>query len=258
MAAIVILTLGWISGVWLAAQSNLPWWAWLISAVLAGLGLLRWRGTAAVRWPLALVICLGLGAARGQLSRPVYDASFVASYADQGVATIVGVVSGEPDVRDTYVNLRVSSETLLQPGQAAPRPVHGDVLISAPPWSDQRGQSAGDAEFHYGDRLSVTGLLVTPPASEDFSYKDFLARQGVYAQLPQAQVTFIGAHQGNPIIGGLLDFKARALNVLAQIFPAPHAALISSILLGVDSGLPADLKEAFSASGTSHVIAVSG
>src|SRR5271157_2959269 len=101
MAAIVILTLGWILGVWLAAQFSLPAWAWLIPAAVAGLGLLRWRRIAAVRLPLALVVCLGLGGVRGQLSRPVYDASFVATYADQGVATIVGVVSSEPDMRDT-------------------------------------------------------------------------------------------------------------------------------------------------------------
>jgi competence protein ComEC len=258
MAPLVILALGWVSGIWAAAQFNWPWWAWLAPATLAGLALARWRRSAWVRWPLALLVCLGLGGVRGRLAQPVYDATFVASYVDQGPVTVVGVVNAEPDVRDPRVNLRLSAETLLQPGQEAPRPVHGDILISAPRSSEERRQTAGDPEYHYGDRLSVTGLLITPPASADFSYQDYLAEEGIYAQLPQAQVTFLAAHRGNPVLEGLLDFKARAGFILGQIFPEPHAALLSSILLGVHTNLPPDVKDAFSATGTSHVIVVSG
>jgi competence protein ComEC len=86
----------------------------------------------------------------------------------------------------------------------------------------------------------------------------YLAHQGVYAQLQEAQVTFLAARQGNWFLQGVYDFKARALAVLAQVFPEPHAALLSGILLGVDSGLPSSLKEAFSATGTSHIITISG
>ncbi len=268
MAFLVILTLGWIAGLWAAAQLHWPWWAppalrtaeWLVLAALAGLGLLAlWRRpTARWRWPLAALICLGLGGARYQASLPVFDANFITAYTDQGVAAVEGVVSAEPDVRDTYVNLQVDAETIFQPGQTAPRPVHGTVLVTAPRYSEERRLAAGDAQFHYGDRLTATGLLATPAESEEFSYKDYLANQGIYAQIQQAQVQFMAPHQGAWLWERLFEFKARARAVLGQIFQEPHASLLTGILLGDDSGMPAELKDDFSATGTSHIIAISG
>ena len=189
MTALIAATLSWLAGVWLAAQVSWPWWAWLMVAGTAGLALARWRQRAAARWPLALLVCLALGGARGRLAQPVYDAGFVGSYVDQGPVTVVGMVSGEPDVRDPRVSLRLSAETLLQPGQDTARQVRGDILISAPRWSEERRQATSDPEYHYGDRLSVTGLLITPPESEDFSYQDYLAGEGIYAELPLHRFT---------------------------------------------------------------------
>jgi competence protein ComEC len=258
MAPIVILTLGWIAGIWVAAQFNWPWWAWFSLALAAGAGLWALRRRPALRWPLLAALCLGLGGARYQASLPVFDADFIATYNGQGVAAIEGVVSAEPDVRDTYVNLQVDVDTILQPGFAAPRPVHGTVLVSAPRYSEERRLAAGNAEFHYGDRLTATGLLFTPTETEEFSYKDYLARQGIYAQIRQAQVQFMAPHQGTWLREKLFDFKARARAVLGQIFAEPHASLLTGILLGDDSGMPAELRDAFSATGTSHIIAISG
>ena len=50
----------------------------------------------------------------------------------------------------------------------------------------------------------------------------------------------------------------RACFVIQQILPEPQASLLSGILLGIDSGLPASVQEDFHATGTSHIIAISG
>jgi competence protein ComEC len=258
MSLILSLTLGWLTGLWAAAQINQPWWAWLILAGLAGGALYFWRTEASLRLPLICAIALGLGGVRYQLAQPVYDKSFLATYNGVGEVALEGVVWDEPDVRDTQTNLRVRVDTLLLPNATAPLTVRGLVLIAAPRFSDSRLQAAGDGEFRYGDRLRVFGTLETPPEFDDFSYKDYLARSGVYSQLRQARVTFVAARQGNPIFQWLFDFKSHALAVLTQIFPEPHASLLSGILLGVDSGISPELKDAFSATGTSHIIAISG
>ena len=260
MGPIVILALGWIAGLWVAAQVHWPWWVWLILAAAAGAGLAAvWRRPAARwRWLLAVLVSLGLGAARYQASLPVFDSNFITAYTDQGVAEVTGLVSAEPDVRDTYVNLQVETEAIRQPGFAAPRPVRGKVLVSAPRYSDERRLATGEPEFHYGDRLIATGDLVTPLESEEFSYKDYLARQGVYGQIRQAQISFIDAHQGRWLPERLFAFKDHARAVLAQIFLEPHAALVTGILLGDDNAMSAELKDAFSATGTSHIFAISG
>ena len=52
--------------------------------------------------------------------------------------------------------------------------------------------------------------------------------------------------------------RAASLAVIARDFPQPQAALLSGILLGVDSGLPRALQDDFRTTGTAHIIAISG
>jgi competence protein ComEC len=40
--------------------------------------------------------------------------------------------------------------------------------------------------------------------------------------------------------------------------PEPQASLLNGILLGDDSGLPADVQDEFRLTGTTHIIAISG
>ncbi|MGB9521571.1 MAG: ComEC/Rec2 family competence protein, partial [Anaerolineales bacterium] len=49
-----------------------------------------------------------------------------------------------------------------------------------------------------------------------------------------------------------------AEQTIKHIFPEPQAALLSGILLGIESGIPKSLQDAFIKSGTAHIIAISG
>jgi competence protein ComEC len=84
----------------------------------------------------------------------------------------------------------------------------------------------------------VTGELETPPIFEGFSYKDYLARQGVYSIIRRPGIELIEARQGSPFWAALYAFKARAQETIAQILPEPYAALLTGILLGVEAGIP--------------------
>jgi competence protein ComEC len=50
---------------------------------------------------------------------------------------------------------------------------------------------------------------------------------------------------------------SRVREVITQIPPEPQASLLNGILLGDDSGLPADVQYEFRATGTTHIIAIS-
>ncbi|MDP2976399.1 MAG: ComEC/Rec2 family competence protein, partial [Anaerolineales bacterium] len=94
--------------------------------------------------------------------------------------------------------------------------------------------------------------------SEDFSYRDYLARQGIHAYMPSAKATLLPFRGGNPILAAIYALKERSLAVIYRIFPDPEASLLAGILLGVETGLPPDLQKAFKDTGTAHIIAISG
>ena len=253
---LAIFVIGWLIGIGLAPLLPQPWWAW---PVLSALGLaaaiiirrdLRWRNLAIT------VVMLGLGAARWVWAQPVYDKTFIATYNDAGEAALEGVVIDEPDLRDTYVNLRIETVSLQPIESENPIQVHGTVLAQVPRFP----------AFNYGDRIRAFGVLESPPVFEDFSYADYLARQGVYSILRRATAEPItNIPIADPLFSlqltvfkPIFALKARALAAIAATFPEPQGSLLSGILLGVESGIPESLKEAFRKTGTSHIVAISG
>jgi len=98
----------------------------------------------------------------------------------------------------------------------------------------------------------------TPPEGEGFSYRDYLQRQGIYVYLPNAEVEIVESGQGNILMGGIFGLKSRAMAVLYQLWPDPEASLLAGILLGIETGIPDHVQQAFRDTGTSHIIAISG
>ena len=259
MTTLVLLCLGWVAGIWAAAQLNQPAWAWLAFGGLAAASLLLLRSEQRLRLPLVCALALGLGAARYETARPpLGDPHFVASYNESGGAILDGVVVADPQSTDGLAALRVEAESIFPAAAAEPIAARGLVQVTTPEQSASRLAATGDARFHYGDRVRVYGALETPPVFEGFSYRDYLARFGVYAQVRQADVSFVTARAGNPAAQALHDFKAYALNVVAHIFPDPAAGLLAGILLGDSSRLSSELQAAFAATNTAHIIAISG
>jgi competence protein ComEC len=78
--------------------------------------------------------------------------------------------------------------------------------------------------------------------------------------MSRPRMTMLARDQGFAPLAWLFAFKARAKNVIAQTLgvPKPQASLLTGILLGDDSGIPKSVQVSFRATGTSHVIAISG
>jgi competence protein ComEC len=194
-----------------------------------------------------LVVLFFAGAARYHFTIPFVDAHYISWYNDREYELLVtGTVVSPPDERDTYTNLRLEVSEINTGDN--PLPVHGLMLARLDPGGD----------WHYGDVLRVRGHLKTPPSGEEFSYADYLARQGMRAYMPDAGATKLPFTGGKPLLRLVYAFKDQALARLYQIFPDPEAALLAGILLGDDNGLPADLQQAYRNTGTAHIIAISG
>jgi hypothetical protein len=98
----------------------------------------------------------------------------------------------------------------------------------------------------------VTGDLETPPTYQDFSCREYLARQHVYSIVSWPRIELLETGQGSPFWSSLYALKTRAVATIAHLLPEPQAALLTGILLGVETGIPKGLYQQFNATGTSH------
>jgi len=244
---LVYLAIAWLAGIAFAKTINLPWQVVPVLGLAAFLGLLLWRDDARVRWGASCALVFALGAGRLLLAVPHLNETSLATYNDAGWVTLEGVVVGEPDEREYYTNLRMQAERLTLP-DGTELEVEGVALVQVERYPQR----------HYGDRVLVTGLLETPPVLEGFSYREYLARQGIHSLVHRAQVTLLAERQANPLLYRLFAFKRYAQSTIASIFPEPQASLLTGILLGIETGIPTDLMDDFSATGTTHIIAISG
>ncbi len=258
------LSLAFLSGVLLAAQVTLSAWQWLgaaglclLAALLKQLFFSRLAFLKVSPSSLLLVFVsltsFFLGAARYQAGQPAIDPFHIAWYNDRAYEVLVtGTLVEPPDYRDTYTNLRLRAEA-IDTG-SGDLPVDGLVLARV--WPNET--------YQYGERVRLRGQLLTPPENEDFSYRDYLAGQGIHAYMTKAEVTRLPSAikwygtAGNPIRHWLYALKERALDNIYILFSDPEASLLAGILLGVDTGLPKDLQQAFKDTGTAHIIAISG
>ncbi len=200
---------------------------------------------------LMAVACLG--AIRLQAEGATITPFHVAWYNDLEKPVIVeGVVAGYPDVRDSYVNLRIASQRIRALDELNFTPVRGELLAKVPAGGDWR----------YGDYLRLQGWLNTPPELEEFSYRLYLERQGIHSLLycspPEDCVLRLGQGKGSPIYSAIYALRERAHTVVKSLFPEPEASLLAGILLGLEGEIPEEVYEAFRNTGTAHIIAISG
>ncbi len=249
------LSLAFLAGIVLASQVSLTYDIWIILAGIFLLLALRPRKPAellrlSTRTYLIIVLSLVsfcLGGLRYQLNLPKIDAFHIAWYNDREYDLLVtGTLDEPPDYRDTYTNLRLNVEAV--DSGSGDLPVKGLLLVRVFP----------NETYEYGERVRLRGKLVTPPEDEEFSYRDYLAQQGIHSYMSRTEVTRLPGNGGHPVRKAIYAFKDKALENIYRIFPDPEASLLAGILLGVDTGLPKDLQQAFKDTGTAHIIAISG
>ncbi|HEY4667242.1 MAG TPA: ComEC/Rec2 family competence protein, partial [Anaerolineales bacterium] len=167
----------WLAGIVVGKAGGLSAWIYLIGA---GLGLASWL--LAQDWLRRMgpaILIFSLGAFRIALAVPVIDDTQLAYHNDELRPVVLnGIVSDFPDVRDRYVGLRVVADSVQYSSTQGALPVTGTALV----------QASRFGSYSYGDRVRATGFLETPQETEEFSYREYLARQGIHSLMEEAAV----------------------------------------------------------------------
>ncbi|MFO7918215.1 MAG: DNA internalization-related competence protein ComEC/Rec2 [Anaerolineae bacterium] len=243
---LVYLTIAWSLGIVLGRQLDLPPTLLAMLTVAGFVGAICYRRTAQERLAVALLMAVLLGGWRYHLAQPRIDEAHLAHYNDDGRLSVVGYISAEPNVRDTYTQLEITA--LRIEDDDAARPVRGRMIATVGHYP----------RYEYGDLLRVTGDLETPPILDTFSYREYLAARGIHSLIHYAAVVPLQETRGSHLLRAMYRAKRGLRATIERILPNPEAGLLSGILLGLSHTLPDDLDAAFRITGLTHIIVISG
>ena len=243
--ALIWLSCAWVAGVFTGFNFNLP-------PLLLACGLLPlpFLFLGKYRKPVILTsLCLFAffgGAFYSYSTLPVDGEHSIGYYNDSGELNIRGMVADEPDARESSTRLRLSDVEIEIDGNW--QEVTGDALLFVPRYP----------EYSYGDVLLVNGELETPPVFEGFDYADYLSREGIYSTMRYPRIETADNGRGFAPLEWLYGFRGRLSQILAKALPQPQASLAQGMILGIRGNIPEDVQQAFSRTGTSHLLAISG
>jgi competence protein ComEC len=251
------ISLSFLFGIFISKQFNLSTSFWLIFGLVVlafaflAYQIAKWRNISLPNFQytltLAILIAFILGAWRYQAVQPNIDAFHIAFYNDRNYDLLItGSLAEPPDYRDSYTNLRIRVEAV--DSGSGDLDADGLMLVRVPPHET----------YEYGQRLRLRGQLKTPPEDEEFSYRDYLARESVYSYMTSAEVTVLPGNAGNLFYINVYKLKEKLIQNTYRLFNDPESSLLAGILFGVDTGLTRELQNAFKNTGTAHIIAISG
>jgi competence protein ComEC len=104
----------------------------------------------------------------------------------------------------------------------------------------------------------MSGIPRTPVNRTEFDYKEYLEEKGIRTAISYPKIKLVERDQGNPILTAIYTLRRNMSQSLSKALPEPQNSLAQGILLGLRSSIPQQLKNAFSSTGTTHILAISG
>jgi len=243
---LLYVSCAWVAGVFLGSNVSLPLLALFLGLIpFVLIPFLPGSRKTLLVAGLCLFALIGGGLCFPS-SLPPADEHSLRFYNDKGIVEIQGMVAEEPDIRDRLCLLTFSASEVTVNGER--EEVSGTALIQVPRYPT----------YHYGDVLKITGRLETPEPFDNFDYKTYLERQGIYSVIYYPGVELLDSGQVLKPLQWIYSLRERLSVSLARALPEPQGSLAQAILLGLRGNIPDSLYQAFSRTGTAHLLAISG
>ena len=150
---------------------------------------------------------------------------------------LTGIIIEEPDQGEKTTKLTI-------------QPVNGKEKILINKWPYP--------QYEYGDKLKIIGMLEEPRFFEDFNYKDYLAKDGIFGVMYQPKIELLEKNKANYLKDFLIAIKNKMTDSLNKIMPRPQSAFLEALIFGQESNISDGWKEKLNLTGTRHIAAVSG
>lgn len=185
-----------------------------------------------------------LGVGRAEL--PASDPSVAARAANLAGAVVAVTGTVADDVR----SVAGGAEALVEPR----------VVVTATSRAADVGNLVlrwrGPEQAGFGDTVSAVGRLRLPRDLPDFDRRAYLAQRHVFLELDAT--SFDVAHRAGGIATIPALLRRGYTSAIDAALPAPHAAVLVGIVLGVRQGIPPELQNALIATGLIHLLVLSG
>jgi len=122
---------------------------------------------------------------------------------------------------------------------------NANILVRIPRYPD----------FDYGDKLSVTGSILSPKPE---NYANYLLKERIVGVMYYPHIELVSRDKGSTIRKYLYSVKNSFMDNYEKVMKSDHSALMSGLTLGEQAGFEPQLKEAMKNSGTLHIVALSG
>jgi competence protein ComEC len=201
--------------------------------------------------PTFFLFCGGAGLWVHQLVSIPFTTGDLRQYIDQGEIDIVAQVDRPPQHFARQLLFQMEGVEMYADSVQS---VHGSFRLTI---------YNADAPLEYGDRLRMRIRLRRPQqlgTPGAFQYADYREREGwsgVATLSNLDQVRKVG-EGGNPILRLLYRWREQIRQKILTSLDGAPAALLLALIIGETGYLTDPIREVFSASGTTHILSISG
>ncbi|MDB5115290.1 MAG: hypothetical protein JWQ79_782, partial [Mucilaginibacter sp.] len=175
-------------------------------------------------------------------------------FSKKAVQYLVVKINNEPIVKNGLIRFTANVEQQVINGNRTN--TNGTLLIAI--------KDSTAIQLYYGDELLIPAkynAIDRPFNPAEFNYKKYLANQNIYYQafLYPKQFAVLNTNGGNPVIAYSLRLRQRLVEKFKQNMHDTSAiAVASTLILGYKADLSNEVLQAYSKTGTIHVLSVSG
>lgn len=180
-------------------------------------------------------------------------------FSHQQSQALIGYIDDEPKITKTTIRFPLKITQVLYDGTEILS--QGNLLVNI---RFDTLSAEFLSEFQYGNEFIVPSrysLVNSPYNPNEFDYQSYLAKHLIWHQtnLSVDDLVKTGLEKGNYFINHALLFRQRMIKKFGQSFNNADAlAIVSALVLGYRNELDQEIINTFSATGTIHVLSVSG